>query len=872
MKKFNKKNNRNNKKEDASFNFVVDLKKIVEDKFLNKEKIKNTKKNNGIDFKKINSNLKTFIGVLKKIIRDYVKIFSFLTWIFINVIKYLAIFFLVLTGKRKIKFFKEYKNLFKNKTKFEKRKNKTKFGKRKNKIIPEKIKYNILTWPREELKNIHRILKKEKINKREVDKKDSIEKYFKYDKKRKIKIILSFFIVIIILIIPFYVLNYCNLLDFKTIESKVTNNSQTAIRNLKIASEKTQQLELKSASNYFSQANQEFSSAQEEIAKIDKFVLLAASLSKNPKLKLASVSDKIIHIGVLGSDLGSNLGLALDSLFKATEVNSVAEDFVDILDSFILYGKKALNNSIELEITMNNIPDNVLPDEYKNDFNKIKEANIVLAKNLEEAIDLAENLRPFLGVDKDKRYLLIFQNNTELRASGGFMGSFALMDMRRGNIRNLEIPKGGSYDTEAGLMDKIIAPEPLWLVNPLWHFWDANWWPDWKKSAENIAWFYEKSAGPSVDGVVSFTPTVLEDMLEVLGPIDMSEEYGIIIDSENFWELVQPIVEEKTMVIKKEGENVTEKIQNTQPKKIIGDLMLKIIDEIPKRLDSKKIFDLMAVLNNNLSQKQILLYFTDKDLQDEIEKYSWAGRIKEASFDYLSIINTNIAGQKTDKKITQKIVHNSEIKKDGSIINDLTIYRYHTGEKWTEFTGVRNVNWLRVYVPLGSELISIEGFDIPDKEYFSYPEADWLKIDRLKEERSAVVDQESGTKIYEDSGKTVFANWTMVDPGQTAIIKIKYKLPFNFLDTPQSSDFYDRIRNIFSRTKNVFYPYSLVVQKQPGDLNTKFETNLKIDLPEVINLWHYPYSANINNTSWEIFANLDSDKYFCSLWSKVIKK
>jgi len=77
----------------------------------------------------------------------------------------------------------------------------------------------------------------------------------------------------------------------------------------------------------------------------------------------------------------------------------------------------------------------------------------------------------------------------------------------------MEVPSGGGYDTEAGLTEFIAAPEPLHLVDPLWHFWDANWWPDWEKSAKKLMWFYEKSDGPTVDGVISITPTVIEKII-----------------------------------------------------------------------------------------------------------------------------------------------------------------------------------------------------------------------------------------------------------------------------------------------------------------------------------------------------------------------
>jgi len=47
-------------------------------------------------------------------------------------------------------------------------------------------------------------------------------------------------------------------------------------------------------------------------------------------------------------------------------------------------------------------------------------------------------------------------------------------------------------------------------------------------------WFYEKSGGPTVDGVITLTPQIIEEFLAQTGSIDMQEEYGLIVDADNF--------------------------------------------------------------------------------------------------------------------------------------------------------------------------------------------------------------------------------------------------------------------------------------------------------------------------------------------------
>jgi hypothetical protein len=409
-----------------------------------------------------------------------------------------------------------------------------------------------------------------------------------------------------------------------------------------------------------------------------------------------------------------------------------------------------------------------------------------------------------------KRYLLVFQNNSELRATGGFIGSFALMDIANGKIKNFEAPGGGSYDTDAGLLKKIKSPEPLHLVRPDWHFWDANWWPDWPTSAKKLAWFYENSDGPTVDGVISFTPTVMERILKVMGPIDLKEKYGAVIDADNFWQVTQEFAEQKPNVTK-------------QPKKIIGDLMDRIIEDLPKRLNKANFLPLLKAVEESLSDKNILFYFTDEELEAAAKAMGWAGEIKATSGDYLSVINTNIAGGKSDRKINQEIIHQAEVQPDGTIIDNLTIKRTHFGIKRQQFSGVRNVDWLRIYVPLGSKLLEADGFKPVDKIFFKSAEDSWLDDpDLASGEALARTDELTGVKIYDELDKTVFANWTQVDPGETIEIKLKYRLPFKLAvrEPVLSKNLVDQLISkageVINPEQRNLYSYSMLMQKQPG--------------------------------------------------------
>lgn len=642
---------------------------------------------------------------------------------------------------------------------------------------------------------------------------------------RCLKPALIFAGILLAMVIPVKAFTYYKAINI--IKGHVLGAGENAVDDMISAGKSAADFDFGQAGEKFGTAGDNFLKAQNDLDEINGLILAFASIIPDKNMRLASESENILKAGGLSAAAGKNLSLAMESIFGHKEKNTD-----NILENLSFYGHNAINNLAELEKTLYKINSDSMPENYGEKIILLKKKTGELAEGLKEFIGLSDNLESFLGTAADKRYLLVFQNNSELRASGGFIGSFALIDFSKGVIKNIEVPGGGSYDTEAGFLKKIKSPEPLSLISADWNFWDANWWPDWPSSARKLSWFYENSDGSTVDGVISFTPTVIERLLKIIGPVDMEEKYGLTIDSENFWLETQKLAEQKPDITK-------------QPKKIIGDLMNKIIEELPRKLSKKNFAPLLKMIEESLSDKNILFYFADENLQKKIDDFGWSGRIKDAPGDYISVINTNIAGGKSDRKIKQNIIHKTKIHDDGSIIDDLTIERSHEAINREPFSGVRNVNWIRIYVPLGSELIEAAGFKPVDKIFFKE------KIGGLADdpeifaaESSAISDKASGIKIYNELGKTVFAGWSQLDPGQTAKINIKYKLPFK----------------ITGKKNKTLYSYSLLAQKQPGMNSSLISGELEIS-EGFKPIWEY--SGNLGKNE-----NFNSDKIMAIIYEK----
>ncbi|MBU2036829.1 DUF4012 domain-containing protein [Patescibacteria group bacterium] len=435
-----------------------------------------------------------------------------------------------------------------------------------------------------------------------------------------------------------------------------------------------------------------------------------------------------------------------------------------------------------------------------------------------------------LGHERAKKYLLVFQNNSEARASGGFIGTYGVVDLDDGRLKNLFIDN--IFNLDGQLYEKIIPPRPIQKVSTSWSTHDANWFADWPTSAKKIMGFYEAAGGATVDGVISLTPTVVERLLALTGPIDLPQ-YGASLNQNNFLDVMQYKVEVDY-----------DRAQN-RPKKILADFAPLFLDRLwqvwPDRGQ-----EIVKILADALAEKHILFYFSNSELEKAFANQGWTGEVLATEKDYLSVVNTNINGFKTDKVVDQKIYHSASVQDDGSVVDTVKIIRRHNGggSQYDWYNKV-NADYLRVYVPLGAKLISAQGQTL---EAYSAPidyQAQGFKADAdvAAQEQRMIIDQGSGTQIFQESGKTVFGNWVFVSPGESVEIIYQYLLPFK-IDLNQNSA-----------------SYSLLAQKQSGSVGSDFESILQ--LPEQAKItWQYPANLEVSGSQIKFSDNLRTDKFY----------
>lgn len=590
-----------------------------------------------------------------------------------------------------------------------------------------------------------------------------------------------------------------------------------------------------------SYANSYFSSAKSAIS--DLGMGISGMLNSLPINTPISTAKNIASAGENISLAGKEMASLLENVSAINKDNFSIEQIYPLQDRV----KNIASRLSSAERDIINANGNYVPEEHQNKLSLLKYELPLIAANFRNLDKDFSNILKMLGSEnRRQKYLVLFENNTEMRASGGFIGSYAIIDIENGKIANLFID--GIFNPDGQLKEKIIPPMPIQKISAAWSMHDANWFADFPLSAKKVALMYEKTGGPTVDGVIALTPAVMESMLEVTGNIEMPE-YSASVGKDNFLQMTQLQVE--LLYDKKEN----------RPKKFLADIAPKVLEKLldsnglSKQDKTEKYLKIAEIIENNLKKKHIVLYHRDTELENMIMKRGWGGQILNSSGDYLSVVNSNVNGYKTDAVIDETIDFFAEIMADGSIVDTVKITRVHNGGD-SEYDWYNRVNadYMRVYVPLGSVLLEARGHTLEDYE----PPIDYADFKRdedvVKIENTMKIDPESKTQIFEESGKTVFANWVYVSPKEKVEVVYRYKLPYkiNFDDYTKPAE-----------------KYSVLFQKQLGSAGSKLFSSIKIPINWKVE-WASEGLQNQNQSAFVIETDLSMDRVLGAVFTREV--
>ena len=418
----------------------------------------------------------------------------------------------------------------------------------------------------------------------------------------------------------------------------------------------------------------------------------------------------------------------------------------------------------------------------------VKFGNMAVRENVSKAINLISQGATFiekgkplleaapylLGAEEERTYLILFQNDKELRPTGGFLTAYSIAKVSKGKFE--PVLSSDIYHLDDLYRPSILAPDPIidylqgpYVLSPNLRLRDMNWSPDYYESMKLFSEEIKEAGIDDIDGIIAVDTEVVVNLLDAIGPIgvfgfgnfstDIVEECNcpqVVFELESFADVEGPIVWSEN----EPGKIVFAPENYENRKKIIGPLMNSILANAMGQ-PKDKLPGLFEAVFKSLIEKHVLFYLFDAEAQAGVESFGIAGRIDSFDGDYLHINDSNLGGRKSNLYVKQEVNQSVSIAKDGSVEKEVTI-TYNNPEEYDGWLNSVLPNWVRIYVPKGSELIDISGLE-------------------------DMVDP------YEEFDKTVYAGYFELRPLGVAKVTLKYKLPFKVKDE-----------------------YKLFVQKQPG--------------------------------------------------------
>lgn len=423
----------------------------------------------------------------------------------------------------------------------------------------------------------------------------------------------------------------------------------------------------------------------------------------------------------------------------------------------------------------------------KDQITQIRELTDQGVELVDQARPLIKVLPSLLGESEPKKYLVLFQNDKELRPTGGFITAYSLMNIDKGKLtveRSDDI-----YTLDNSISNKPAAPKPIrdYLEVHTLNLRDSNISPDFVTSMGTFMKLYDK-AGESVpvDGIIAIDTNVLVSTIKILD--DQVTASGIPFTTKN-----EPLCNCPQVIYVLE-DNISRPVNyvKTDRKGLIGSLvnaiMQKALSSSPKAYWGP-LFQTMLMQTN---QKHILFYLFDKEAQKGIEAMNAAGKIMPFDGDYLHINDANLGGQKSNLFTTEIVQNDYTIAKDGSMQKTLTITYKNTFppsdcnlEAGKLCLNATLRDWLRIYVPKGSQMIESKGNEVK-------------------------------MTTYDELDKTVFDGFLTVRPLGQAKFTITYKLPFKLSSGS---------------------PLPVLIQKQPGTGGNDYTVTVNGKTVEEFNLF-----------------------------------
>jgi Protein of unknown function (DUF4012) len=309
---------------------------------------------------------------------------------------------------------------------------------------------------------------------------------------------------------------------------------------------------------------------------------------------------------------------------------------------------------------------------------------------LDQAVQWLGVAPGLLGIGQPARYLVLLQDRTELRAGGGFQGNFGILTVQGGQesrsqpfalqdtyaldqryYQNPQYADPSQCPSSAGL--SVVGPQPpatywWWPIRCFsnlygWGLRDAVLSPDFPTNARTDLQIVADSGwlpqNTSLQGVIAFTPTLIEDVLRATGPVTLSA-YNVTITADNLeYEIHQ-------------HQLGAQQVSQQDRKQFTHDLGAALLARL-RHPSAGELVSLMQIAQAALQHKDLQVYFTDPQAEQLLNARGLASTINSGSGDGFFVVDTNDGGNKANAYVTERQTDVVTLLPDGGALHRLQI-------------------------------------------------------------------------------------------------------------------------------------------------------------------------------------------------------
>jgi hypothetical protein len=353
-------------------------------------------------------------------------------------------------------------------------------------------------------------------------------------------------------------------------------------------------------------------------------------------------------------------------------------------------------------------------------------------------------------------FLVLFQNDNELRMSGGFFGSYATLTASGGRIRQYrfgeDIYKLDKTFTER---TKYHPPDQLATITPNWGFRDSNvgaagFLPNYSLQIEK---FYEEASSQKISGIIYVNSSILENILQVTGPVTLP--------GANTQVTADTVSDALTQYIEQDYFNDPVHKQINESKSILNDLLPILLAKLHEQPGSTTA--LLPGLHQALLAKSIQFWSTAPGLESSLQHFLPPDSVPTGN--WIKVIQNNLGGLKSSRSVKEDVdivTHTNLF--HGTTQYDVTITRTHEGTgAWPDG---ENVNYSEIYLPPTASITLL-----PENHggKSSLPEADQRALGTFGKEWQTTVEESKEWKRV--------SFWSTTSVGEMTTYTLGYTLP-----------------------------------------------------------------------------------------------